>query len=612
MDKKIKGEIENQPLERSAVFAREAIDTDARTVEIAFSSEEPYRRWFGDEVLSHEKGAIDFGFLNSGTAPFLANHNSRDVIGVVEKAWVDKDRKGRALVRFGKSERATEMFNDVTDGIRSNISVGYMVKKWEVNEDPATPIHTAIKWKPLEASLVSLPADETVGVGKSANFNFNNPVEKTERKLETMNEDKTKTEPGVDIEKATADAVKDAREKELERIQAITSMGKRRGFEKDAQEFINTGKPAPLFKDFVWEQEEKQRERIPVETVVEDKDIGLTGKEADNYSFLRMIRAQIDPRQFAEDAAFEIECSTAAAKRSGVSPKGLLVPTDVMRRSLTAGTTTDGAELVATNLMAGSFIDVLRNLSIVMNMGASTLTDLVGDVAIPRKTSGSAAGWITTEGGDAANSEPQFDQVTFSPKTLGVYADATRQLLMQSSIDVENLLRADLAAGMATAIDLAALYGSGTSGQPTGVSNQTGINAPTSFAAAVPTYAEIVAMESAVAVDNALMGTLGYIVEPSMRGSLKTSEKASNTAQFIWEPGNTLNGYKTGVTNQITSGDIFFGNWADLIIAMWGGLDVLADPYTLSLKGSIRIVCHQSIDLGVRHPVSFAYNNDGS
>ena len=118
-------------------------------------------------------------------------------------------------------------------------------------------------------------------------------------------------------------------------------------------------------------------------------------------------------------------------------------------------------------------------------------------------------------------------------------------------------------------------------------------------------------MESAVAVDNALMGQLGYIIEPSMRGSLKTTEKASGTAVFIYGPGETLNGYNCGVSSQITSGDVFFGNLNDLIVAFWGGLDVLVDPYTNSLSGTIRIVVHESVDVAVRHPVSFALNNDG-
>ena len=327
---------------------------------------------------------------------------------------------------------------------------------------------------------------------------------------------------------------------------------------------------------------------------------------------MKAIRAQLSTKDFGDrfikEAAFEIECSNAAADKAGVSPRGLLVPTDILRRDLSAGTATDGAELIATNLMSGSFIDVLRNLSAVMGMGATTLTGLSGNVAIPRKTSGSAAGWVSTEGGNVSQSDPQFDQVTMSPKTLGVYSEATRQLLLQSSIDVENLLRFDMALGMATAIDLAALYGTGANGQPKGISLQTGINAPTDFVAAAPTFAEMVAMETAVAADNAAFGALGYMINATMRGGFKTTEKASGTAQFIWENGNTVNGYKTAVTNQVAAGNAFFGNWADLLIGMWGGLDILVDPYTNSLSGTVRIVAHQSVDVAVRHPVSFAFN----
>ena len=597
-------EIENKEMRRSAVIKRDAINEEERTVEIAFSSDVPYRRWFGDEILSHEKGAVDLNFLGSGRAPLLADHDHTDVIGVIEKAWIDKDRKGRALVRFGKSVRAEEFFQDVVDGIRTNISVGYTVKKWEVDEEPETPVYTAVKWSPMENSIVSVPADTTVGVGRSVG---KEEIIKEPKKMAENIEVVEERKPEVNIEQIT----RDAQAKEVARIQEITAIGEKRGFKDEAAQFIKENKSVSMFREFVWDQEEKNAKKSVTE-VVENKDIGLTEKEAKDYSFMRMLRAQLDPRQFSKDAAFEIECSKAAAEKSGTAPRGLIVPTDVLKRDLSVGTATAGGHLVATDLLSGSFIDVLRNLSVVMGMGATTLTDLDGNIAIPRKTSGSSAGWLATEGGDAAQSEPAFDQVTMNPKTLGVYGEATRQLLMQSSIDVENMLRSDLAAGMATAIDLASLYGTGSSGQPTGVSVQTGINAPTAFAAAVPTYAEVVAMESAVAVDNALVGTLGYIVEPAMRGSLKTAEKFSGTGQQVWEPGGTLNGYKTGVTNQITSGDVFFGNWADLLIGMWGGLDILVDPYTNSLSGTVRIVCHQSMDIAVRHPVSFAFNNDGA
>jgi HK97 family phage major capsid protein len=186
----------------------------------------------------------------------------------------------------------------------------------------------------------------------------------------------------------------------------------------------------------------------------------------------------------------------------------------------------------------------------------------------------------------------------------------TRNLLLQSTPAIEGLVRMDLAAAVATAIDKACLYGTGADGQPKGISLQTGINAPTAFAAAVPTWAEVVAMESAVAVDNALQGRLGYALEPAMCGSLKTKPKETGYPSYIMESNDRLNGHCAAVSSQIVSGDLFFGNWADLIVGFWGGLDLLVDPYTLGLSGGIRIIVHQSCDVGVRHPVSFAFNND--
>ncbi|MEN8256953.1 MAG: phage major capsid protein [Thermodesulfobacteriota bacterium] len=347
------------------------------------------------------------------------------------------------------------------------------------------------------------------------------------------------------------------------------------------------------------------------------RGIGLNNAEAKKYSFCRAILAQIEPLKYRDAAGFELECSAAAAKQAGISPRGLMVPNDVLfARDLSVGVTTAGGHLVANNLLSGSFIDVLRNQSVVMGMGATILSDLTGNVAIPRKTSGSAATWIVSEGGDAAQSEPAFDQVTLTPKSLGAYSIATRQLLIQASFDVENMIRNDLAEGIAAAIDLAALYGSGTSGQPTGIANTAGINTPTFFAAAVPTWPEIVAMETAVAVDNnTLLSNSGYLVEPSMRGSLRTTEKFSGSGVMVWDEGpknqNSLNGYKTGVTNQVSSGDVFFGNWQDLLVGLWGGLEILPNPYKHSLAGSIEILAMQSCDIALRHPESFAFNNDG-
>lgn len=347
----------------------------------------------------------------------------------------------------------------------------------------------------------------------------------------------------------------------------------------------------------------------------------LNQKEMSRYNFHNVLMAAMAQRGIISDskaqflAGYELEISQELQRQSGFKAVrgGVMVPFQIFStRALSAGTATAGAELVGTDHRPQDFIDVLRARSSVMSLGARTLTGLVGNVGIPRKTSGATASWISTEGGDAANSEPAFDTVSMSPKTLGSHAGATRQLLVQGSPEVVNLIKQDLMAGIANAVDQAALYGTGSNGQPTGIANQTGINAPTAFAGAVPTFAEIVAMESAVAVDNADSGALGYLFDPTTRGALKAQEKVSGSGIFCWESGELpVNGHRSFWSSNVVAGDVFFGNWSDLLIGMWGGVEILVDPYTNALSGGIRIVALSSIDIAVRHPVSFAFNNDG-
>ncbi len=599
--------MKSKPLFRTALFDREHIDADARTVELAFSSEEPVERWFGQEILDHTPSAVRLGRLqNSG--PILVDHDHRDHVGVIESVSIDKDRRGRATVRFGKSARAMEIFQDVVDGIRTSVSVGYRIHKAVLEEtgDDSADIYRVTDWEPFEVSLVSVPADDSVGLGRGADDEENEIIiESINHKERTM--DPKENTPAVEMPDVKAIA-SEARTAELERIRTITSIGEKHDTAELARTFVDNGKSVDDFRAAVLERRE---DVTPVGTEV--PEIGLSDKEVRKFSFVRAINALANPtdRRAQEAAAFEIDASRAAADKTRQTPQGILVPADVIKRDLSAGTTTAGGHTVATDLLAQSFIEMLRNRMVVEQLGSTTLTDLVGDVAIPSQTGGATGYWISSEGGSPTESQQVFGQVTFTPKTVGAYTDYTRQLLMQSSIDIESFVRADLSRVLGLAIDLAAFYGSGSSGQPTGIANTTGINT-TTFGAADPTYVEVVAMESAVATDNADVGTLGYAMDAAMRGALKTTVKDSGSGQFVWEPGNTVNGYQTGVSNQMTDGDIIYGNFADLIIAMWGGLDLTVDPYTNSTSGTVRIVALQSMDIGVRHAVSFCKSNDGA
>jgi len=580
---------------RGMMFDNKIVDEEKRTVRIAVSSEEPVERSFGNEILDHNERSIDLSFARSGTMPLLLDHDPRQQIGVVEDVNLDGSaRRLRATVRFGRNGLAKEVFDDVVDGIRRNISVGYHVNS--MVEEGANS-YRVDNWLPMEVSVVSIPADRTVGVGRAAEQPPAQPIVQSKTMETTMTE-----EVKVDVEAVRADAARAAAKDTAEMYRLAAKHNKR----EMADKAVADGRSLAEFRGELLEAIGNQ----PLDT----QEIGLTKKEVRNFSLMKAIRAMANPtdRNAQAEAAFEFEASQEAAKRSGIDPRGLYLPMDVMRswnqRDLN---TSDDSAMVAEAYRGGDFIDVLRNASSVMQAGATMLTGLQGDVKIPKKTAASSAGWIASEGGASSESEPTFGQVTMSPKTIGAFTDITRLMMMQSSLDIENLVRNDLSTGIALAIDDGALEGSGSSGQPTGIKNTSGINAPTSFAGVNPTFAEVVAMETAVAEDNALLGNLAYILNASMAGALKTTVKDAGSGQFVLQ-GGEMNGYRAIVSNQVTAGDLYFGNFADCLIGMYGGLDITVDPYTASTSGTVRIVALQTVDVAVRHAVSFAVNNDGA
>ena len=245
------------------------------------------------------------------------------------------------------------------------------------------------------------------------------------------------------------------------------------------------------------------------------------------------------------------------------------------------------------------------------------LNDLTGDLDIPKQLTPTTAAWLNAEGADVNETNPSFGLLQFRLKTLGGYTEITRKMMQQASLDIESLVRGDLAISIAEAIDLATLHGTGTGGQPLGLANTTGIGAVIGGTnGAVPTWADIIDLETEVSSANADVDNMAYLTNARMRGTLKQTEKATDTAQFVWKEGGEMNGYKAEVSNQvrsdITKGSannasaIFFGNWSDVIIAMWSGVDLMVDPYTNSLSGTTRLVVHQDCDIQFRRTQSFS------
>ena len=569
----------------------EFVDEENRRVRIGVSSEEPVERSFGMEVLGHSPEEINMEFMQSGRAPLLLDHKMDQVIGVVEEFKLDQAaQRTVAVVRFGRSDLAEEVFRDVLDGIRMNISVGYRVDKLTRMKEKDENYYRA-SWTPLEVSSVAVPADSSrkVGVGRSKEI-----AEKA--RIEIMSEEKKE----INLDDVRSESAEAAKKEFARNSKEILDLAVKHNKRDLAHQAISEGKSVEEFRGLLLDNISND---VPLET---PKDIGLTEKETKRFSIMRAINAMANPtdRKAQENAKFEFEASEAAQREYGQTAQGIMLPDEVLRnwnqRDLSAGS--DG-DLIGQDYRAGDFIDVLRNNSAVMPL-ATMLNGLTGDVKIPKKTAAASAAFISSEGGAAGESELTVGNVSMSPKSLGAFTDITRQLMIQSSLDVENLVRNDLAASMAIAIDDAALEGSGSSGNPTGITNTSGINTVSLSSAAAPTFAEMVAMETAVRVDNALLGDLAYIVHPSNYGTLKTTEKATNTAQFVAE-NDQINGYSAVVSPQLTANNYVFGNFNDLLIGMFGGLDLVVDPFSQSTTGTVRIVALQSVDVAVRHAVSF-------
>ncbi len=344
-----------------------------------------------------------------------------------------------------------------------------------------------------------------------------------------------------------------------------------------------------------------------------------------NFSLLKAIRASVDNDW--RDAGLEREVISETQHRSGLKARGMLVPSAMFatRSALTAGAVSglgDGSQMVATDHLADRFVDILRNETVVGGLGATFLADLDGDVSIPKMTAGATASWVA-EGSAASESTPTFTNITMSPKTVSARVSYTRQMLRQASPDIENLLRRDLVRQIAVAVDTAALNGSGSSNQPTGVLNVSGIGSVAlGTNGAAPTYAMLPSLEKEIAIDNALRGSLAFCTDPKVISKLRTTAKQSSGVEgnFVMNDDGRLAGYRVGVTNSmpsnLTKGSgsslsaLIFGNWSDLLIGEWGAIDLLVDPYTNADSGQVRVVAFSFVDIAVRHAQSFAAVSD--
>ena len=598
----------NDLIWRNFGLKQKTIDEESRTVEVRFSSEYPVQRivkgQIGNEVLRHNAQSVDLGRLLDGAAVLL-DHDTREQVGVVEEAHINEsDSVGRALLRFGKSARASEIFQDIVDRIRRNISVGYMVDKWDTVRDGDLVTHYAERWTPHEISIVGVPADPSAQVGRAKK-----PISLIEEN--TMD---PKNQTLTDDELATLR--NQARSDELARIQEISALGDKYQMTDIARTHIDKGASAEDMRKAVLDTIAEQRSSDPV------TKIDMSRKEVEKWSLFRAAEQILDGT-WQSQGGLEKEASDEIARKLEQKPKGFYVPWEIQterqavfdpgfqggygQRVMTVGTTTAGGYLKPTEHLAGSFIELLRAKTLLGTLGARFLPGLVGDIEIPRLDTG-ATWYHVGEDVDGTLSDAVLGQVAMAPTTVTGQVPISRKLLKQSVPSVEQLILGDLAAGSAQEIDLKGFEGSGASAQPTGIMNQAGIGTvsiSTFATTGYPTHAEIVAFETDVANANADLGTLAYVTTAAIRGAMKTTAIDAGSGIMLGA-NNMANGYPLLVKTNLAAKTILYGNFEDCIIGLWGVLDVEPDKAAKAAAGGLVLRAFQDYDVAIRHAGSFS------
>lgn len=666
-----------------------AVKTGDGDYEFSLSSEMPVERWYGIEILEHSSRAVNLERLADGRHPLLVNHNVDVQVGVVRKAWLDEqERKVRVSTKFSRAPYAQEIKQDVEDDIRTLVSVGYQID--EVKEqkrdvsgeivertisgeaferemrqlhgdrfarvftgsergEDNVPVYRVTKWTPFEASIVSVPADITVGKGRVSDTVTTVTV-KEEKQVVVTNEVRNSADQHQAPRAATKEASMPEEKKETAAVAVIDEpTGAQNKIDdvraRSAQEvestrrraienFARANKIADSVRD-AWIEQGYSLEQVSKDLlqILEERGrtnpqpatrLGLSAAETDRFSLTRAIRACAG-KSWQKDAPYELEVSRAVAQKLNkvADENKFFVPFEVLQRSinvleteqmrqilglgrrdLTVATAGAGGYLVETSNVG--FIDMLRNRSVAFRMGAVRLSGLQGNVTIPRQSAAGTPVWLANEASTATESQQTFVQVSLTPKTVSAYTEVSRQLLLQSSPGAEGIVASDLAQVASTAADLAVLNGSGASGQPTGIINTAGIGSVTGTSLA---YAGVLEFQTDVAGSNVMPMRGGYATTPAVASLMMQRVKFSSTASPMWE-GNIWDGSMAGFpamsSNQMPAANMLFGDWSEVVVAEWGVLEIEVNPYANFQAGIVGVRALYTMDCGVKRPFAFS------
>jgi HK97 family phage major capsid protein len=614
-------------IERSLSIETREINEEKQTLIFSFSSEEPYERWWGTEVLSHDPGACKLARLNN-RANFLWNHDRDVVLGVLLRAWTE-NRRNYCEVRWSKEECAQKYWREILDGILSNVSCAYTIDEAVERDDNIV----VTSWTPYEVSLVSVPADQTVGIGRSdedpsayKSIVIGGTTETRESKMEP--------EKSVDPKLLETERAVGAKA-ERDRQSAIRALTKKHGVESLGDELIDGGKSVEEARQAVLEKL-GSRQQQPLSQPLASP-LGLSEKEQKNYSLGRAL-AFLTGDCSREAAGFELEVSDAIAGQTKRNPKGLFFPAlDLKvgkRDGYNVGNPSQGGNTVQTIIDETLFQYELLNDTLADKLGVTFMGSLTDNLSFIREEATPEIYWVG-ENEPADDSDGDFDLVNAEPHDAAGSVVVTRRMLQQSTMNslpggIEGYLRQRLREKCSLAIDTAIFNGSGSRFQPLGLLNMTDVPSIAIGAnGGALTRNHVVGMMTGLMSRNAVNGSVRMSANTLLAGQMMLSEISTGSGRYLWEamPGQEaymgmVNGNIPAVmTNQLPGnlskgsgsnlGVTIMGNFGRMMLMQWGTIDLEVNRYGRVWKqGGAEVRIIQSVDVQVARPDFFVVIKD--
>ncbi len=562
------------------------IDQESRTVTIPFSSETVVDRGWWKEILVHTPEAVNLERLKNGGSG-LVNHDVDKLIGVVEDAFIGEDNRLYAKVRFSKSALGEEVFNDVLDGIRRNVSISYEfgdndyeeVKEHPEKEGNDVPVFRILRWTPLEVSFVSVPADPTVGVGRSKEDSPDTPDDETNKR--TINK---KPEITMTLE----DKAAEERKKTVEEIRAL---GTSHNLPYDFA--IQGNYSIEQYRGYVLQHIPKSK---PLNT-----DAFLDEENLREYSLARGIRSTIN-----HERSFEMEVHDELSKKFGVRSKGLLVPQNLFNSrhmGKRAAVATD-SKFVGTEFRGDLFIDALAPQNILDILGVNLMNGLTGNIEIPKLNSDLGFGWAANETAAVTESTLDDGQIKMNPKKGGVFTEVSTRLLEQSDLILEMVIRNSIFRSLGNTLAKVLHEGSATINGIKQLANATKVTA------ADTNRNKLIQFKSAVQQLNASGLNMFWVGNSTTMGVLQSRPVVEGQAIFLCSDDNKIISRPALEFSPISDAHLFYGNYENVYIGTWGPYEILTNPYIKDTEGLVRLTMNADTDIAFAHEESFAWADD--